>query len=431
MEKEIVKIIDLRNIPWEENPILERILNRNQILSSQYQPIVEEIIQQVKTRGDEALVEYTKKFDEPNISFPEDLVISEKEILHAYKKAPEDFKKALHYAYERIKKFHQSQKEEGKILFEEGIILGWKITPLERVGVYVPGGKAIYPSTVLMNIIPAQVAGVEEIIVVSPKPNIYTLAALYICGIRKAYRIGGAQAIAALAFGTNTIPKVDKIVGPGNIFVALAKKQLYGIVDIDMVAGPSEILVIADKNANAQWVAGDLLSQAEHDELAGPFCITTDLEKALEIKEAIGKLLSSLERKEIAEKSLRNWGAIFVVENLEEAAQLANLIAPEHLEIQTENPFDLLPLIKNAGAIFLGKYTTEPLGDYVLGPNHTLPTSGTARFYSPLGVYDFIKRSSILHVNKKGFEKVKEAAKIMARYEQLTAHELAIKLREL
>ncbi len=426
-----MKIVDLRGFIWEENPQLERIKNRGEILSEEYEKTVKEIIENVKTRGDEALIEYTNLFDRANIKKPEELEIPFRELRKAYESIPSQLREALEFAAARIRKFHEKQLENSFITSEEeGIILGQKITPLERVGVYVPGGKAQYPSTVLMNVIPAKVAGVEEIVMVSPNPNPATLAAAFIAGVNKVFRIGGAQAVAALAYGTETVPKVDKIVGPGNIYVALAKKLLYGVVDIDMVAGPSEILVIADETSNPAWVAADLLSQAEHDELAGAFCVTPSFETALKIKQEVEKQLATLERKEIAQKSIENWGTIFVVENLEEACKLANLIAPEHLEIATSNPWDLLPKIKHAGAIFLGHYTTEPLGDYVLGPNHTLPTGGTARFFSPLGVYDFIKRSSILYVDAHGFEKVADAAKVLAQYEGLTAHKRAIEIRE-
>jgi histidinol dehydrogenase len=426
-----MKIVDLRGFIWEENPQLERIKNRGEILSEEYEKTVKEIIENVKTRGDEALIEYTNRFDRANINKPEELEIPFRELRKAYESIPSQLREALEFAAARIRKFHEKQLENSFITTEEeGIILGQKITPLERVGVYVPGGKAQYPSTVLMNVIPAKVAGVEEIVMVSPNPNPATLAAAFIAGVNKVFRIGGAQAVAALAYGTETVPKVDKIVGPGNIYVALAKKLLYGVVDIDMVAGPSEILVIADETSNPAWVAADLLSQAEHDELAGAFCVTPSFETALKIKQEVEKQLATLERKEIAQKSIENWGTIFVVENLEEVCKLANLIAPEHLEIATSNPWDLLPKIKHAGAIFLGHYTTEPLGDYVLGPNHTLPTGGTARFFSPLGVYDFIKRSSILYVDAHGFEKVADAAKVLAQYEGLTAHKRAIEIRE-
>ncbi|HIQ48259.1 MAG TPA: histidinol dehydrogenase, partial [Aquifex aeolicus] len=305
-----------------------------------------------------------------------------------------------------------------------------KVVPLEKVGVYVPGGKAAYPSTVLMNVIPASVAGVEEIVMVSPKPNKYTLAAAFIAGVSKVFQIGGAQAIGALAFGTETIPKVDKIVGPGNIYVALAKKLVFGKVDIDMIAGPSEILVIADEGANPEWVAADMLSQAEHDELAASILLTPSEELATRVKKEVYKLLKKLERKEIAKKSLNNFGTIFIVRDLHHACEVANYIAPEHLEVMTREPLSLLPELKHAGAIFLGDYTTEPLGDYVLGPNHTLPTGGTARFFSPLGVYDFIKRSSVLYVSREGFIKVAHRAKDIAEAEGLTAHALALEIRK-
>ena len=426
-----MKIVDLRGFIWEENEHLKRIKNRGEILAEEYEKVVKEIIEEVKKRGDEALVEFTNKFDKANIKKPSELEIPYSQLKKAYETIPSDLRDALEFAASRIEKFHKKQLENSFTTYEEdGIILGQKVEPLERVGVYVPGGKAQYPSTVLMNVIPAKVAGVEEIVMVSPNPNPPTLAAAFIAGVDRVFRIGGAQAVAALAYGTELVPKVDKIVGPGNIFVALAKKILYGVVDIDMVAGPSEILVIADEGANPKWVAADLLSQAEHDELAGSFCITNSFEFALKVKEEVEKQLEELDRKEIAKKSIENWGTIFVVEDLEEACRLSNLIAPEHLEVATRNPWDLLPKLKHAGAIFLGDYASEPLGDYVLGPNHTLPTGGTARFYSPLGVYDFIKRSSVIYVSKKGFEKVSQAAQILARYEGLTAHERAVKIRE-
>ena len=426
-----MKIVDLRGLIWEENEHLERIRRRGEILSEEYEETVKRIIEDIRQTGDKALVEYTNRFDKANISHAGELEIPYSELRKAYESIPSELRDALEFAAARIKKFHERQLENSFITTEEeGIILGQKVVPLERVGVYVPGGKAQYPSSVLMNVIPAKVAGVEEIVMVSPNPNPATLAAAFVAGVDKVFRIGGAQAVAALAYGTELVPKVDKIVGPGNIYVALAKKLLYGVVDIDMVAGPSEILVIADGSANPSWVAADLLSQAEHDELAGPFCITPSFEMALKIKEEVEKQLQTLERNEIARKSVENWGTIFVVEDLEEACRLANLIAPEHLEVATANPWDLLPKLKHAGAIFLGHYTTEPLGDYVLGPNHTLPTGGTARFYSPLGVYDFLKRSSVIYVSKEGFEKVKDPAKVLAQYEGLTAHKRSIEIRE-
>ncbi len=426
-----MKIVDLRGLIWEENEHLERIKKRGELLSEEYEETVKRIIEDIRQRGDEALVEYTNRFDRANVSRAGELEIPYSELRRAYESIPSDLRDALEFAAARIRKFHERQLENGFLVEEEeGIILGQKVVPLERVGVYVPGGKAQYPSSVLMNVIPAKVAGVDEIVMVSPNPNPATLAAAFIAGVDRVFRIGGAQAVAALAYGTELVPKVDKIVGPGNIYVALAKKLLYGVVDIDMVAGPSEILVIADESANPAWVAADLLSQAEHDELAGPFCITPSFEMALKIKEEVEKQLQTLERNEIARKSVEKWGTIFVVEDLEEACRLANLIAPEHLEVATRDPWRLLPKIKHAGAIFLGHYTTEPLGDYVLGPNHTLPTGGTARFYSPLGVYDFLKRSSVIYVSKEGFEKVKDPAKVLAQYEGLTAHRRSIEIRE-
>ncbi len=426
-----MKIVDLRGLIWEENEHLERIKKRGELLSEEYEETVKRIIEDIRQRGDEALVEYTNRFDRANVSRAGELEIPYSELRRAYESIPSDLRDALEFAAARIRKFHERQLENGFLVEEEeGIILGQKVVPLERVGVYVPGGKAQYPSSVLMNVISAKVAGVDEIVMVSPNPNPATLAAAFIAGVDRVFRIGGAQAVAALAYGTELVPKVDKIVGPGNIYVALAKKLLYGVVDIDMVAGPSEILVIADESANPAWVAADLLSQAEHDELAGPFCITPSFELALKIKEEVEKQLQTLERNEIARKSVENWGTIFVVEDLEEACRLANLIAPEHLEVATRDPWRLLPKIKHAGAIFLGHYTTEPLGDYVLGPNHTLPTGGTARFYSPLGVYDFLKRSSVIYVSKEGFEKVKDPAKVLAKYEGLTAHGRSIEIRE-
>ena len=426
-----MKIVDLRGLIWEENEHLRRIKNRGELLSQEYEETVKRIIEDIRQRGDDALIEYTNRFDRASISRPEELEIPYSRLRRAYESIPEELRSALEFAAARIRKFHEKQLENSFITEEEeGIILGQKVVPLERVGVYVPGGKAQYPSSVLMNVIPAKVAGVEEIVMVSPNPNDATLAAAFIAGVDRVFRIGGAQAVAALAYGTETVPKVDKIVGPGNIYVALAKKLLYGVVDIDMVAGPSEILVIADESANPAWVAADLLSQAEHDELAGPFCITPSFDSALKIREEVERQLETLERNEIARKSVENWGTIFVVEDLEEACRLANEIAPEHLELAVTNPWELLPKIKHAGAIFLGHYTTEPLGDYVLGPNHTLPTGGTARFYSPLGVYDFLKRSSIIYVSKEGFQKVKDPAKVLAQYEGLTAHRRAIEIRE-
>ena len=424
-----MKIEDLRGKDWKSNERLNYIINRGNILTDEYEKSVKEIIEKVRERGDEAIIEFTKRFEGREIT-PETFEVPEEELENAYEETEEEIKEALEIAAERIRLFHEKQLERSYIKEEEGIILGQRVIPLERVGIYVPGGKASYPSTVLMNAIPAEVAGVDEIIMVTPSPNKYTLAAAYVAGVDRVFQIGGAQAIAGLAFGTATLPKVDKIVGPGNIYVALAKKLLFGIIDIDMVAGPSEILVIADSSADPEWIAIDLLSQAEHDELAGAFMITPDFDLAYKTSSEVKKLLKGLKRREIAEESLRRFGTIFIVEDIKKACELANFIAPEHLEIMTEDPFSLLPYIRNAGAVFLGKYTTESLGDYILGPNHTLPTGGTARFFSPLGVYDFVKRSSILYTSKEGFLRISDLAEALAKAEGLEAHYLASNLRK-
>ncbi|MEN3027905.1 MAG: histidinol dehydrogenase, partial [Aquificaceae bacterium] len=407
-------IEDLRNSAWRFNERLRFVRERGQVLTEEYEPAVKEILQRVRKEGDRALLEYTKKFDGVELT-PETLELPYEELERAYGEIEEDVKSALEIAHERIRRFHEKQLERSFFVEEEGIILGNRVMPLERVGIYVPGGKAAYPSTVLMNAVPAVVAGVEEVIMVSPKPNRYTLASAFIAGVSRVYQVGGAQAVAGLAFGTESLPKVDKIVGPGNIYVALAKKLLYGVVDIDMIAGPSEILVIADGTVDPKWCASDLLSQAEHDELAGAFMVTTDEEYAREVAGWVYRLLEDFPRKEIAKSSLERFGTIFLVEDLYKACEVANHIAPEHLEVLVEDPFSLLPYIKHAGAVFLGKYATEPLGDYLLGPNHTLPTGGTARFFSPLGVYHFLKRSSLIYLSREGFDRVAEPAESIAK----------------
>lgn len=423
-----MRIEDLRHSAWRFNERLRFLKERGQFLAEEYEPAVKEIIQRVQKEGDIAIIDYTKRFDGIELA-PDTMEVPYEALEEAYDELEEDVKSALEIAHERIRRFHEKQLERSFFVEEDGIILGNKVLPLERVGIYVPGGKAVYPSTVLMNAVPAVVAGVEEVIMVSPKPNKYTLAAAFIAGVSKVYQIGGAQAIAGLAFGTQSLPKVDKIVGPGNIYVALAKKLLYGVVDIDMIAGPSEILIIADGSTDPKWTACDLLSQAEHDELAGAFMITTDEEYAKEVAHWVEKLLEDFPRKEIAQRSVERFGTIFLVEDLYQACEVANHIAPEHLEVLTEEPFSLLPYIKHAGAIFLGKYATEPLGDYVLGPNHTLPTGGTARFFSPLGVYHFLKRSSVIYLSREGFEKVAEPAENIAKAEGLYAHFYAVRVR--
>lgn len=392
-----MRIVDLRNREYQTNEELIKLIKRSEMEIEQYETAVKDIIKNVKEKGDEALIDYTELFDKVKLSSPEELVITFDELEKAYDQLDDDTKWALEVALERVKSFHEAQIERSYLLEEEGMLLGQKVIPMERVGLYVPGGKAAYPSTVIMNAAPAKVAGVKEMVMCSPNPNKYTLAAAFLCGVDTVYRIGGAQAIAAMAYGTETVKKVDKIVGPGNIFVALAKKNVYGIVDIDSIAGPSEILVIADETANPEWVAADLLSQAEHDELAASILVTTSEDLAIDVKNILyNVLLKDFEREEIARKSLDNYGHIFIVDDLDTACEVSNFIAPEHLEIITKSPFDLLEKIKHAGAIFLGEYSTEPLGDYILGPNHVLPTGRSARFSSPLGVYDFIKRSSII-----------------------------------
>lgn len=417
----------------KEKKIFEKFVKKLQKRSFSEPKIedsIRKILNDIKKSGDKALARYTKLFDKHSLS----LKVSKKEIEKKTKNVSKDIINALAFAADRIRKFHEKQLEKSWQYGEGDIILGQIIRPLERVGAYVPGGKASYPSTVLMNIIPAQVAGVKEIAVCVPTPNgelnSLVCAALDILGIKEVYRVGGAQAIAAMAYGTETIKKVDKIVGPGNIYVATAKKLVFGEVDIDMIAGPSEILIIADDSANPAYVASDMLSQAEHDEMACSLLVTTSEKLANSVKKEITKQLKKLPKASIAKESLKNFGAIIVVKSLQEACDVANTIAPEHLEVMTENPEKLLPLLKNAGAIFLGQWTPEPIGDYVAGPNHTLPTSGTARFFSPLGVYDFIKRSSLIKVDKKGFERLAPYVEVLATLEGLHAHANTVKTRK-
>ena len=424
-----MKLVDLREKDWRSNERIRFLAERGQVLTEEYEERVREIIREVKERGDEALIEFTERFDGIKLT-PETIEVPFEDLENAYEDLEEEVKGALEIAHERIRSFHEKQLERSFFKEEEGVLLGQRVIPLERVGVYVPGGTAAYPSTVLMNVVPAVVAGVEEVVMVTPKPNRYTLAAAYISGVSRVFQIGGAQAVAALAFGTNVVPKVDKIVGPGNIYVALAKKALFGIVDIDMIAGPSEVLVIADETARPDWVAADLLSQAEHDELAAAILVTPSEKLAEEVKKEIDRQISELPRRDIARRSVERFGTVFITEDLLHACEVANHIAPEHLEVITREPMALLPYIKHAGAVFLGEYTTEPLGDYILGPNHTLPTGGTARFFSPLGVYDFLKRSSVLYVSKEGFDRVADLAEVLAKAEGLEAHRLAVRIRK-
>jgi histidinol dehydrogenase len=392
---------------------------------------VRTILEDVRRNGDRAVLKYTKTFD---YFTKKRLKITPDEISRYAGKADAKVVKALKLSVKRIKRFHEMQKEESWSFSEGDNLLGQVIQPLERVGIYIPGGKASYPSTVLMNVIPAQVAGVKETALCVPTPkgevNPHVMAAINLLGVKEVYRIGGAQAIGAMAYGTRTIKRVDKIVGPGNIYVAVAKKMVFGVVDIDMIAGPSEILIIADDSANPAFVAADLLSQAEHDEFASSILITDSKRLADAVDKELTRQLAELKRKEVARRSIENYGAIIITNNIKDAVEISNHVAPEHLEVMTKEPENLLPMIKNAGAIFLGEWTPESLGDYSAGPNHTLPTGGTARFSSPLGVYDFVKRSSLLSFTKGGFSKLAETVKIIATAEGLEAHGNTIKIRE-
>lgn len=418
----------------EGKKLVEALLSRSQLEHGNVQEIVNGIIADIKVNGDKALFEYTKKFDKFDVN-NDNVLVTEDEIKEAYNQVDADLVRVIKKSAERIAAFHEKQKMNSWLEpSKNGEMLGQLIRPLQRVGVYVPGGKAAYPSSVLMNIIPAKVAGVEEIVMTTPpsadgKISPTTIVAADIAGIHKIYKAGGAQAVAALAFGTESIPKVDKIVGPGNIFVALAKRSVYGYVNIDSVAGPSEILILADESANPQFVAADLLSQAEHDELASAVLITDCKELAEKVQIEAENQTNRMERKEIIKKSQDNYGAIIVVNNFDEACDLCNQIAPEHLEISTKEPFSLLPKIQNAGAIFLGHYTPEPLGDYMAGPNHVLPTGGTARFFSPLSIDDYIKKSSIISFSKEAMQELGSDVVKFAEAEGLTAHANSIKVR--
>lgn len=428
----MIKIIKYND--GEGKKLVDALLSRSQLEHGNVQEIVNEIIADIKANGDKALFAYTKKFDGFDIN-KDNLIVTKEEITEAYEAVDEELVRVIKRSAERIRRFHEKQKINSWLEpSKNGEMLGQLIRPLEKVGVYVPGGKAAYPSSVLMNIIPAKVAGVSDIIMTTPpskdgKVSPTTIVAADIAGVDRIYKVGGAQAIAALAFGTESVSKVDKIVGPGNIFVALAKRSVYGYVNIDSVAGPSEILVLADDSANPTYVAADLLSQAEHDELASAVLITDSEELAEKVKAEVIKQTSLLERKEIIEKSLNNYGAIIVVSNFDEACDLCNKIAPEHMEVSTREPFSLLPKIQNAGAIFLGHYTPEPLGDYMAGPNHVLPTGGTARFFSPLSIDDYIKKSSIISFSKEAMQDLGEDVIKFAESEGLTAHANSIKVR--
>lgn len=428
----MIKVIDLRN--GKDSGLFESLASRSQMEHGDVLRRVEDIVNNVRQNKDKAVLEYTAMFDKVELS-SESLKVSEDEIKEAYSKVDSRLVEVIKKSRDSIKSFHEKQKEKSWFVSEEdGVILGQMYTPLEIVGVYVPGGTAAYPSSVLMNIMPAKVAGVKKIVMTTPpgkegKVNPAILVAANEAGADEIYKVGGAQAIAALAFGTETIPKVDKIVGPGNIYVAMAKRTVYGYCDIDMIAGPSEIMVVADETANPRFVAADLLSQAEHDVLASSILVTTSERVVKEVEKELEIQLEALDRKEIARKSIEDYGAIVIVESINDAAEVVNRIAPEHLELCIEEPFGALGSIRNAGAIFLGSYSSEPLGDYFAGPNHVLPTSGTARFFSPLNLSDFMKKSSIISYSKEALRKVKDDVILFAESEGLGAHANAIRVR--
>ncbi|MBO5259368.1 MAG: histidinol dehydrogenase [Agathobacter sp.] len=415
------------------NNILENLLKRSPNSYGEFEGRVNAIIEEVRAKKDEAIFAYTKQFDGADIN-ASNIKVTEEEIKEAYEKVDETLLTVIRKALVNIRKYHEKQIQNSWFTTENGIILGQKVTALEKAGVYVPGGKAVYPSSVLMNVLPAKVAGVDKIIMCTPPGKdgkVYpsTLVAAKEAGVDEIYKVGGAQAIAAMAFGTESIPKVDKIVGPGNIYVALAKKAVFGYVSIDSIAGPSEILVLADETANPRYVAADLLSQAEHDEMASAILITTSQELAEKVSEEVDKLTAELSRKAIIEKSLEQYGYILVAENMDEAIETVNEIASEHMEIVTKDPFHIMTKIRNAGAIFVGEYSSEPLGDYFAGPNHVLPTNGTAKFFSALSVDDFIKKSSIISYSREALEPVYKDIASFAECEQLTAHAKSIKVR--
>lgn len=427
-----MKVLELT--PQTKEGILENLLKRSPNSYAEFEGQVAEIVERVRTDGDDAVFAYTEQFDKAKIHAG-NIEVTEAEVQKAYEEVDPKLLEVMRKALANIKAYHEKQKAYSWFDTERnGILLGQKVTPLQRVGVYVPGGKAVYPSSVLMNVVPAKVAGVEEIVMATPPDSngevcASTLVAAREAGVDKVYKVGGAQAIAALAFGTKSIPKADKIVGPGNIYVALAKKAVFGHVSIDSIAGPSEILVLADETADARYVAADLLSQAEHDEMASAILITTSKTLAGQVQEEIHAFLETLSRREIIQKSLEQYGYILIAKDTDEAIETANEIASEHLEIMMERPYEIMTKIRNAGAIFLGPYSSEPLGDYFAGPNHVLPTNGTAKFFSPLGVDAFIKKSSIISYSKQALEAVYRDIVQFAECERLTAHANSIKVR--
>ena len=430
MEAEM-KILELNETTMSN--ILEDLLKRSPNQYPEQEKIVADIIYNIRTKGDEALFSYTKQFDKADIN-ENNILVTDEEIQDAYKTVDPELVEVIRKSLKNIVSFHEKQRQNSWFTSEDGIFLGQKVTPLARAGVYVPGGKAVYPSSVLMNVAPAKVAGVSEIIMCTPcgpDGKVYdsTLVAAHEAGVDKIYKAGGAQAIAAMAFGTKSIPKVDKIVGPGNIFVALAKKAVFGHVSIDSIAGPSEILVLADESANPKFVAADLLSQAEHDEMASAILVTTSEELAKQVEAEIGKFLQVLERRDIIQKSLDNYGYLLVAKDMDAAIETANSIASEHIELVTKNPLETMTKIKNAGAIFMGTWACEPLGDYFAGPNHVLPTNGTAKFFSPLSVDDFIKKSSVISYSEERLHAIYKDIVKFAKQEKLTAHANSVSTR--
>jgi len=428
----VIKITDANSIEGKE--YIEFLKKRSEDVQKDVSIIVDKILADVKERGDDAVIEYTQRFDSEFVTGT-NIIVTPEEIKNAYKMVDQDFLDAITLAKKNVLEFHEKQKRNAWMMTKEkGVILGQTVRGLESVGIYVPGGTASYPSSVIMNAIPAKVAGVENLVMVTPplkdgsiNPNI--LVAADIAGVDKIYKVGGAQAIAALAYGTQKISKVDKIVGPGNIYVAMAKKSVFGFVAIDMIAGPSEILIIADESANEKFIAADLMSQAEHDVLASAMLITTSRELAGKVKEQLEIQIKDMSRCEIIKESLQKYGVILITQDMKESVDLANKIAPEHLELMTREPFNYLGDIKNAGSIFLGEYAPEPLGDYVAGPNHVLPTSGTAKFFSPLSVDDFIKKSSYIYYTKEALREVKKEVIKLTEVEGLSAHGNSIKVR--
>ncbi len=427
-----MRILELKENAIDD--ILDNLLKRSPNNYGEYEDAVAEIVFRVKKEKNKALFDYEERFDHVKLD-ETSMFVTEEEIAEAYEKVDPKLLEVMRKALVNIKEYHEKQVEQSWFTTKEnGILLGQKVTPLETVGVYVPGGKAVYPSSVLMNIVPAKVAGVPNIVMCTPpgpdgKVNPSSLVAAKEAGADIVIKAGGAQAVAAMAFGTETVPKVDKIVGPGNIYVALAKKAVFGYVGIDSIAGPSEVLVIADETANPRYVAADLLSQAEHDELASAILVTNSMELAKKVSEEVDGFVQVLSRKEIIQKSLDQFGYILVAEDMDTVIRTANIIAPEHLEILTKNPYDVMTKIKNAGAIFLGEYSSEPLGDYFAGPNHVLPTNGTAKFFSALGVDAFIKKSSIISYSREALEEIHKDIEQFAECEQLTAHANSIKVR--